>query len=147
MLKKLLTLFKSIEEKSNILFAKKIESFHDPLAKEVEWNSISQIRFGYKNRKLVKTKAGNIIFIPSTTAMIFPLPFIALGLYVMWKFSVFQPPIENIIHHPYQYSTALFLSTAQTVFFGYDLGSSFWFSLSITWSNCTLLFFQTNKIQ
>jgi hypothetical protein len=100
MFKKILSLVKSIGERNQKAFADKIESFNDPLAKEIEWGSISRIHYGFLNRKLLKTKNDSIFFIPSITVLLFFMGFIIMGGYVMWEFSLLRPTIDTIVLYP-----------------------------------------------
>lgn len=100
MFKKLLSLFKSIGERNQKAFADKIESFNDPLAKEIEWGSTTRAHCGFLNRKLLKTKNDNIFFIPSITVVFFNMGFIIMGGYVMWEFSLLRPTIDTIFLYP-----------------------------------------------
>jgi hypothetical protein len=100
MFTKLLSLLKSIGERNQKAFADKIESFNDPIAKTIGWNSISRIHCGFINRKLLKSKNDSIFFIPSTTAVLFHMGFIIMGGYVMWEFSLLRPTIGTIVLYP-----------------------------------------------
>ncbi|WP_153307605.1 hypothetical protein [Desulfospira joergensenii] len=100
MFKKLLLLLKGISERNQKAFADKIESFNDPLAKEIEWDSITQVHCGFLNRKLLKTKNNSIFFIPSITAVLFHMGLIIMGGYVMWEFSLLRPTIDTIVLYP-----------------------------------------------
>lgn len=100
MFNKLSSLFKSMGERNQKSFFDKIDAFNDPLAKEIEWSSISRIHCGFLNRKLMKTKNGSIFLIPSVRAIHFHLGFIIMGGYVMWEFSLLRPTIDTIVFHP-----------------------------------------------
>lgn len=100
MFKKLLSRIKDCGDKRRQAYIDRIDSFNDPLAKEVEWNPLSNTYHGFVHRKLLKTGNGNILFIPSMTILLFDMVFIATGLVIMWHTSLVRPPFTVIISHP-----------------------------------------------
>jgi hypothetical protein len=98
--KRLLSLFERIGKSNRNTIADKIESFNDPFAKKIEWSSIAWLRVCYRNRKLLKTQNGSILFIPSVAAVLFPMPFIIMGGFLLWKFSLLHPTIDAVVLHP-----------------------------------------------
>ena len=90
MSKRLLSFFKKISERHQKALADKVESFNDPFAKEIEWGAITRFRYGFLNRKLLRTQSNKIFFIPSLTAVLFHMGFILMGAYVMWEFSLLK---------------------------------------------------------
>lgn len=100
MFKKMLSLIDTIGERYKKTFADRIESFNDPLAKEIEWGSIARVHYGFVNRTLLKTKNDSIRFVPSIKVVLFDMGFIIMGGYVMWEFSLLRPPIDAIVFYP-----------------------------------------------
>lgn len=81
-------------------YASTLESFNDPIAKEIEWCTLNGIRYGYKNRRIIIKGNQNIILIPTIRSLLFDFVFISMGLYVMYKFFPVQFSFDQIIMNP-----------------------------------------------
>lgn len=129
MLKRIIGSFVKLLKSNEMSFKEKLESFNAPLVHKTEWHSISRIRIGYKNRIIRLNKRGSISFKPTVQAMLFPLPFIGLGIYVMSAFSVLNLPWESILIHPIStfllYFQTLPLLFSKTIFWGHLFGFVF----------------------
>ena len=106
-------------------FNETIDSFGDPVAKEIEWSSAARCGCFYKNRKLVKNSSGDLIFYPSLFAIIFPSLFMAMGGYVIYKAVLNEIAAINLLYHPIFSIRYLFHELVQSGFSGMLLGFLF----------------------
>ncbi len=100
MFKQLLSKIKQITTTDPISFSDRLKAFNDPMAEEIGWEPISRIHIGYFNRRPFKTRHESLFFIPSMTAVFFPMMFILMGGYLMWASSLLQPGLEAMIFYP-----------------------------------------------
>lgn len=63
--------------------------------------SISGIRYGFRNRYMLRTKKG-FLFFPTVGSLIFDSVFLGLGIYVAYKFSPLPKDISSIFLYPIQ---------------------------------------------
>lgn len=116
---------RNLLENSEKDFNETLESFGDPLAKEIEWSSIARCGFFYKTRKLSKNGTGDIIFYPTLISIIFPSLFMAMGGYIVYRAVLYKIPVINLIYHPINSLLFLFHQIIQSGFSGMLLGFLF----------------------
>ena len=119
--------FRNIIKNTGKDYNKTLESFGDTLAKEIEWSSIARSGSFFKTRNLSKNSSGDFVFYPSLMAILFPLPFMGMGGYIIYRFVLDKFPVINLLYHPIYSLRFFFHQLIQAGFSGVLLGFLFGF--------------------